>query len=322
MVVYRRGAKCNNCCAEPECSLSVTSILFNGVDYTWTIAVYYKNASSATLTGYGGGAFTFPSFNGTVTFTADKCEYNRLVLHVVSPSGAFEDCVWNNPNCCCIDNVDAPCNKYRVALSGGSNADQTGLIVNLSGAAMTPSWASTCPDLTAFFTGAFYVPFQTTYSASSDFTCTYLGFPVTVRCTLDIFWGYQYGCDTEVSGDEGPSKCLPSDSFGIARRHFVAAIRGRCTAPSVLASTSSFGLSSLSNAYQVADYKYVSCNPYAPCSNPVQCVYRPKAPLPTNVQCSSQISPGSCCGFPCTSCAAQCGGAVDFRAIQATFAEA
>ena len=188
---------------------------------------------------------------------------------------------------------------------------------------MSPTWAS-CVDMTGFFNDNFLVPFTTRYGAFADFPCIYMGFSATVRCYIDILWHYEFGCDFDQAGDEGPALCNTSDATGISRRHFIVGIRGGCYVTGLYNASSVFTLSSRSNAYQVGDYRYTSCNPYAACSNPVECVHRPKAPMPPAVSCASQVIPGSnaCCGYPCRDCSAWCGGALDFSGIQATFAEA
>ncbi len=130
---------------------------FDSVDqrYKWRFEIRYTNAVSATLTGYNGAAFTYPSFSGLVIVDAGLCQFSRFILTVTAPSGQVRECIFVNPNCCCEPYRRPDPNEYRVPMSRGVNRLQPSMLVTITGVRQA---GNTLPDCgwPGFFNRSFF----------------------------------------------------------------------------------------------------------------------------------------------------------------------
>ncbi len=318
----RKNETCTDCCSPATCYIAGAPF-FDAIDqrYKWRFEIRYTNAASATLTGFDGAAFTYPSFSGIVIVDAGLCQFNRFVLTVTAPSGQVRECVFANPNCCCVPYRRPEPNEYRVPMSRGINKLQPSMLVTISGVRQA---GNTLPDCgwPGFFNRSFLVPFHTALVLSESRQCV-LNPPIQnniVRSigSLRIVWGHRSYPNVSIASCPTNEPC-PFGGFVTCYAYGVS-IHGELA--TIGLSTSSFDLYTERVFSGVADYEQI-CNPYKPeceaLSNIGGCTFYPQATsFPASVRCSDQINSLGCFGLPATTCARDCGLLI-FRDLSVSF---
>lgn len=330
MAKKRRGPKCKDCCA-PECSIQVNISWRAGVGYFWAVGVMYKRVATAGATlvasgdtpyTYSGSAFTYPAFNGVIEIPfTNSCQYKKFTLAVTGKNGAYKECVWVNPNCCC-DQVFGPgCTEYRVPMSRGVNMPQPGVLATLAGVADFPGFGCA---VASFFNGSYFMPFGGGFSKTASVTCAWSdGRPYVVSLALSLGWGRNLCPTTSAYPPDPVEYCTDYPTIQTVSFQYGLQAVGSANIVGGYGAGSRFTLLSPTYINAVEDYTYDNCNlDRAECYEIMQrksCAnwFGQATKTPPTVYCANfqSYTGQGCCGFPgpCPTCASQCGGPADFR---------